>query len=80
MKNSITIFFIAIGLSALGQPKSIHFKPRVYYNNFSHKFPAVLKVQQGDTIKNESVDTGGSKSSNWDIYRVQNTNTCRAQT
>ena len=60
MKYLITIFFIAIGLSVFGQPKSIQFKPTVYYNNFSYKFPPVLKVQQGDTIKSESVDAGGT--------------------
>jgi len=61
MKNLMTVFFIAIvGLPAFGQPKSIQFKPTVYYNKFSYKFPAVLKVQQGDTIKSESVDAGGT--------------------
>ncbi len=60
MKCSLTLFFITIGLSVFGQPKSVQFKPTVYYNNFSHKFPPVLKVQQGDTIKSESVDAGGT--------------------
>jgi amidase len=60
MKYLIVIFFIASGLTVFGQSKSIQFKPTVYYNNFSHKFPAVLKVQQGDTIKSESVDAGGT--------------------
>jgi amidase len=60
MKYLLAIFFIASGLTVFGQPKSIQFKPTVYYNNFSHKFPAVLKVQQGDTIKSESVDAGGT--------------------
>ncbi len=59
MKNLITGFIITIGLSAFGQPKSIQFKPTVYYNNFSYKFPAVLKIQQGDTIISECVDAGG---------------------
>lgn len=59
MKSLMTVFFIVAVLSAFGQPKSIQFKPTIYYNNFSHKFPAVLKVQQGDTIKSESVDAGG---------------------
>lgn len=60
MKYLIAVFLIGTGLSVFGQPKSIQFKPTVYYNNFSHKFPAVLKVQQGDTIKSESVDAGGT--------------------
>lgn len=59
MKNLITLFFLAPGLSAFGQFKSIQFKPTVYYNNFSYKFPAVIKIQQGDTIRSESVDAGG---------------------
>jgi acetamidase/formamidase len=59
MKNLVTVLFISVGLSAIGQPKSIQFKPTVYYNNFSHKFPVALKIQQGDTIKSESVDAGG---------------------
>jgi amidase len=60
MKYLIAVFFIATGQSAFGQAKSIQFKPTVYYNNFSGKFPAVLKVQQGDTLKSESVDAGGT--------------------
>jgi amidase len=60
MKYLIAVFFIAIGQSAFGQSKSVQFKPTVYYNNFSDKFPAVLKVQQGDTIISESVDAGGT--------------------
>ena len=60
MKNLIATFFIVTTLSSYGQSKSIQFKPTVYYNNFSEKFPAVLKVQQGDTIKSESVDAGGT--------------------
>lgn len=59
MKNSMTAFLITIGLSVFGQPKSIRFKPTVYYNNFSHKFLAALKVQPGDTIQSESVDALG---------------------
>jgi amidase len=60
MKHLVVFFFVAVGLSVFGQPKSVQFKPTVYYNNFSHKFPAVLKVQQGDTVKSESVDAGGT--------------------
>lgn len=60
MKYVITILFLAVGLFSLAQPKSIEFKPTVFYHNFSHKFPSVLTVQQGDTIKSESVDAGGS--------------------
>lgn len=59
MKYLMTVFFIVAGLSTFGQPKSIRFTPTIYYNNFSHNFPAVLKVQEGDTIKSESVDAGG---------------------
>jgi acetamidase/formamidase len=60
MKYLIAVFLILTGLSAFGQSKSIQFKPTVYYNNFSDKFPVVLKVQEGDTIKSESVDAGGT--------------------
>lgn len=60
MKNLITLFLITIEISAFGQLKSIQFKPTVYYNNFSYKFPAVLRVQQGDTIRSGSVDAGGT--------------------
>jgi len=59
MKYLVTILFSIVGLFAFGQPKSIEFKPTVFYNNFSHKFPSVLTVQQGDTIRSESADAGG---------------------
>ena len=59
MKYLITALFSFILLSASGQSKSITFKPTVYYNNFSQKFPPALVVHQGDTIKSESVDAGG---------------------
>ena len=59
MRYLTTVLFTLIILFASGQPKSITFKPTVYYNNFSHKFPYVLIVHQGDTIKSESVDAGG---------------------
>jgi len=59
MRLLITILFTIVHLIAFSQPKFISFKPSVYYNNFSHKSPPVLRVQQGDTIKTESVDAGG---------------------
>jgi len=59
MRYLTTVLFTLIILFASGQPKSITFKPTVYYNNFSNKFPYVLIVHQGDTIKSESVDAGG---------------------
>jgi acetamidase/formamidase len=55
----ITVCISIAGLTVLGQPKSIQFEPTTYYNNFSHKFLPVLKVQPGDTIKSASVDAGG---------------------
>jgi acetamidase/formamidase len=59
MRYIITVLFTLIIQLVSGQPKSITFKPTVYYNNFSHKFPHVLIVHQGDTIRSESVDAGG---------------------
>lgn len=59
MRYLTTVLFTLIILFASGQSKSITFKPTVYYNNFSHKFPYVLIVHEGDTIKSESVDAGG---------------------
>jgi amidase len=59
MKYLITACISIAGLTVLGQQKSIQFEPTTYYNNFSHTFLPVLKVQQGDTIKSESVDAGG---------------------
>lgn len=44
---------------SFGQTKSVKFIPSVFYNNFSHKYPTVLQVHQGDTIISESVDAGG---------------------
>jgi acetamidase/formamidase len=60
MKYIITISFLITALFTLAQPKSIEFKPTVFYHNFSYKFPPALTVQPGDTIKSESVDAGGS--------------------
>jgi hypothetical protein len=59
MKYLITVCICIAGLTVLAQPKSIQFEPTTYYNNFSHQFLTVLKVQQGDTIKSASVDAGG---------------------
>jgi amidase len=59
MRYSISILLLTTQFLTFGQGKSIEFKPTVYYNNFSHKFPIATKVQQGDTIKSESVDAGG---------------------
>jgi len=47
------------GLTALGQPKRVDFKPTTYYRNFSHMIPPVIKIAQGDTLVSESVDAGG---------------------
>lgn len=59
MRNLITTLLLTTQFLTFGQGKSIEFKPTVYYNNFSYKFPYATKVQQGDTIKSESVDAGG---------------------
>lgn len=59
MKYLLTCIFTTTTLLVVAQPKSITFKPTTYYNSFSHKHLPVLKVQQGDTIKSESVDAGG---------------------
>lgn len=59
MRNLIALLFVFGYLHASGQSRSITFKPTVYYNNFSHKFPYVLLVHQGDTIISESTDAGG---------------------
>jgi amidase len=59
MRYFITALFTLAILFVSGQPSSIVFKPTVYYNNFSHKFPSVLTIRQGDTIISESVDAGG---------------------
>ncbi|HZX74638.1 MAG TPA: acetamidase/formamidase family protein [Cyclobacteriaceae bacterium] len=59
MKYFVVFWFLSSAILVNGQSRSVEFKPTVYYNNFSHKFPAVLKVQPGDTVKSESVDAGG---------------------
>jgi amidase len=59
MRYLITILFISTELLTFGQGKSVEFKPTVYYNNFSYKFPYATRIEQGDTIKSESVDAGG---------------------
>lgn len=59
MRNLITTLLLTTQFLAFGQGKSIEFKPTVYYNNFSYKFPHATKVQQGDTIRSVSVDAGG---------------------
>jgi acetamidase/formamidase len=59
-------------LLTFGQGKSVEFKPTVYYNNFSHKFPYATKVQQGDTIKSESVDAGGFDKSGEQLAKSGN--------
>lgn len=45
--------------SSFGQAKTVRYTPAVFYNHFSHKYPPVLHVQQGDTVISESVDAGG---------------------
>ncbi|MEQ9415488.1 MAG: acetamidase/formamidase family protein [Cyclobacteriaceae bacterium] len=59
MKYTLTSLFLIIGLTVFGQPKVVGFKPTIFYNNFSHKTPPVIRVAQGDTLSSESVDAGG---------------------
>jgi amidase len=63
MKYVLTGLFLTVGPFLFSQPKSIEFKPTVFYHNFSYKIPPALTVQPGDTIKSESVDAGGSDKS-----------------
>lgn len=59
MKYSLTSIFLGIGLTVMGQPKSVHYKPTIFYNNFSHKTPPAIRIAQGDTLITESVDAVG---------------------
>lgn len=44
---------------AWAQPASLRFVPTQFYNTFSHKYPPVLRIKQGDTVRSESVDALG---------------------
>ena len=59
MKNVLTIGLILSSFITFGQQKTIEFKPTVYYRNFSHKNPPVLRVRPGDTLVSETVDAVG---------------------
>jgi amidase len=58
-RHLATALFTLSVLSSTAQPRSITFKPTVYYNNFSPKYAPVLSIRPADTIKTESVDAGG---------------------
>ena len=60
MKNTLSLSLILSTLTAFGQPKTIEFKPTVYYRNFSHKIPLALRITPGDTLVSEAVDAGGA--------------------
>jgi len=59
LKYLFFILFFITSCSIIGQ-RSINFTPAAYANKFSVNIAPVLRIQEGDTIKTETVDASGA--------------------